>query len=242
MSRRLRPGGAYVTGAGSGMGLAIARLLAGEAIPVTGVDRNPPPDNWPAGATFLVGDLTEDAFVDQSVAGVADLGYVVNAAGITLIGADGSLPGMTWDAWDQTMAVNLRAPARVAKAAVPVLAKHGGGAMVHIASLAAVGNMTLPLDAYTASKAGLVALSRSLALELAPLGIRSNTILPGPIRTPMLGLQGDDRAADIEERVPLRRLGSPDEIATVCAFLLSEDASYVTGVDIAVDGGMRVRA
>jgi 3-oxoacyl-[acyl-carrier protein] reductase len=242
MSRRLTPAGAYVTGAGSGMGLAIARLLDTEGIPVTGVDRNPPPDDWPSDATFLVGDLIDDDFVDRSVADVADLGYVVNAAGITLIGADGPLPSLTWEAWQQTLAVNLRAPARVARAAVPSLIKRGHGAMVHISSLAAVGNMTAPFDAYTASKAGLVALSRSLALQLAPHGVRSNTILPGPIRTPMLGLQGDERAADIEARVPLGRLGSPDEIAGACVFLLSDDASYITGVDLAVDGGMRVRA
>ena len=239
---RMAAGAAYVTGAGSGMGLAIVRRLLAEGVPVTGVDRNPAPDDWPDGATYRVGDVTDDEFVAASVGAVADLAYVVNAAGVTLTGADGPLRDLAWDAWETTLAVNLRAPACVVRAALPFLLDRGAGAMVHIASLAAVGNMTAPFDAYTASKAGLVALSRSLALQLAGHGIRSNTILPGPIRTPMLGLQGSVRAADIEARVPLGRLGTPDEIASVCVFLLSEDASFVTGVDVAVDGGMRVRA
>jgi NAD(P)-dependent dehydrogenase (short-subunit alcohol dehydrogenase family) len=127
---------------------------------------------------------------------------------------------------------------RFARASGPSL-RERRGAMVHIASIAGLRGMDSPLDAYQVSKAGLVSLSRGLAMALAP-DVRSNTVCPGAIDTPMVaGIYADDpaRRERMAERTPLRRLGTPADIAEACLYLLSDAASFVTGSDLTIDGG-----
>jgi hypothetical protein len=138
------------------------------------------------------------------------------------------------------LAINFGIMRRLCAASVPLLRKGTGRAIVNIASLAGLRNMDSPLDAYQVSKAAVVSLSRSLAEQLGPEGIRCNTVCPGAILTPMvesLYAESPQRQRDMELRTPLRRLGTPKDISSAVAFLLSENASFITGIDLVVDGG-----
>jgi 2-keto-3-deoxy-L-fuconate dehydrogenase len=138
------------------------------------------------------------------------------------------------------LAINFGIMRRLCAASVPLLRKGTGRAIVNIASLAGLRNMDSPLDAYQVSKAAVVSLSRSLAEQLGPEGIRCNTVCPGAILTPMvesLYAESPQRRTDMESRTPLRRLGTPNDISAAVAFLLSENASFITGIDLVVDGG-----
>jgi short-subunit dehydrogenase len=130
-------------------------------------------------------------------------------------------------------------------AAMPYLRRTGrGAAMVHIGSIAGLRSMDSPMDAYQISKAAVISLSRTLAVQLGPEGIRSNTVCPGAILTPMVSPLYDeapDRRTRMEQKTPLRRLGMPEDIANAAAWLLSEQASFVTGADLVVDGGWSVQ-
>jgi len=146
---------------------------------------------------------------------------------------------MDMDVWDRVLAINVKSFALTARFAVPAMKATGGGAMVHISSIDALRGDDKPQDAYGASKAALVRLSKSLAIQFAADGIRSNTILPGPVISPMQARwEDDDKAlAAIAAHVPLGRTGSVDDIAGACLFLLSDAAGFITGTELVVDGG-----
>ncbi len=238
---------AIVTGAGSGAGLAIARGLTAEGGSVVAVDVNAPTTELPAGCTFVRGDVTDPALpravVQEIVGRYEHLDYLVNAAGVAQFGRDCSVLEIPDEVWDRVLAVNLTAAMRFARACGPAL-KRRRGAMVHISSVAGLRGMDDPMDAYQVSKAGLVSLSRGLAMAMAGDGVRSNTVCPGAIDTPMLGpiYEGDPGRRDrMAERTPLRRLGTADDVARACLYLLSDDASFITGTDLVVDGGWLAR-
>jgi 3-oxoacyl-[acyl-carrier protein] reductase len=222
---------ALVTGGASGIGRATARLLRERGAAVVTLDR--------AGECDVHADVTDPAAVDAAVAaaqerlgGPAD--RLVNAAGVYRIAALRRLDAADWDA---VLAVNLRGAFLVARA---FAARTETGAIVNVASIAADrGDASEPAAHYAASKAGLVGLTRQMAVEWAP-GIRVNAVSPGVIETPMLRMMDDPDAgaAYLRERVPLQRLGAADEVARVIAFLLSDDAAYVTGAAVPVDGGV----
>ncbi len=247
-----------MTGAGGGMGLAIARMLRAEGCAVTAIDPKPEPPAFAAdkGAAgrYVQGDATDEALVARTVAEAFDasarLDYLVNAAGVGWYDRDGSIADMEMEVWHRVMEINLTASALMARHAVPCLRRTGaGGAMVHIASVVGLRNMENilengPIDAYQASKAGLSALSRSLSMQLGPDGIRSNTICPGAVLTPMTAptYEADPSRADaMIARTPLGRLGQPEDIAHACLFLLSDKASFITGIDLVVDGGIMAK-
>jgi NAD(P)-dependent dehydrogenase (short-subunit alcohol dehydrogenase family) len=236
---------ALVTGAAGGIGWATARRLAADGMTVTVVDRKPLPDHVAAHSeiTYIHADLT-DAEVPLQACKAATrdgtLDYLVNAAGVSWFDRDGSILEMTEQTWTQVLAINLEVTRRMTVAAVPLLRLGAGRAIVHIASIAGLKNMDSPLDAYQVSKAAVVSMSRSLAIQLGPEGIRSNTVCPGAILTPMiepLYEQSPQRRAAMEQRTPLRRIGTPEDIAAAVAFLLSDQASFITGTDLVVDGG-----
>lgn len=234
---------AVVTGAGGGMGLAIALALSERGAAVTGVDLKERPAELPAGCEFVQADITADGVPEHAVERAAvdgKLDFLVNAAGVGWFGKDKGTADITDEIWNLVLAINLTAPMRFSRAAIPAMRRAGGGAMVHIASLAGLRGMDEPMDAYQVSKAGLISLSRGLAVNLGPAGIRSNTICPGAIETPMVAQIYDgnpERRERMAEKTPIRRIGTPEDIAASCLHLLSDDASFTTGTDVVVDGG-----
>ena len=232
---------ALVTGAGGGIGLAVASRLAADGVVVLATDVKPRPASLPDSARYEVFDLLAGDPADLlAAAGDTSLDYLVNAAGVALFDRDGSVLETNEDVWDLTLGVNLHALRHLTVAAVPMLRHGAGKSIVNVASTAGVRGMDSPLDAYQVSKAAVVSLSKTLALQLGPEGIRVNTVCPGAILTPMIEPLYDEnpaRRTNMEERTPLRRLGMPSDIADAVAFLLSEQASFITATDLVVDGG-----
>ena len=234
---------AIVTGATGGIGEAIVKRLVADGCHVIATDIRED------GASVLPGDVdyvrldllnTPDVSPIFDRLGARHLDYLVNAAGVALFDRDGSVLDIRDNVWEKTLGVNLHGLRRMLIGAVPRLRKGRGKSIVNIASIAGTRGMDSPLDAYQISKAAVVSLSRSLALQLGPERIRCNAVCPGAILTPMIaGLyeHSPDRRIAMEQRTPLRRLGGPEEIASAVAFLLSDDASFVTATELIVDGG-----
>lgn len=236
---------ALVTGGASGIGLATTRRLQAEGADVVVVDRRPLGAELARdlGCPYLTADISRPdeaaAVAGQAAAllgGPADV--LLNAAGIYRIR---TLLELTVAEWDETLAVNLRGTFLVSRAFAAALIDAGlPGAIVNISSTAAlVADSAEPTAHYNASKAGVLALTRQMAVEWAPHGIRVNAVCPGVIDTPMLRLMDDPVTgqAYLDSGVPLRRLGTAAEVAAVIVFLASDDASYLTAVAIPVDGG-----
>ncbi len=234
---------AIVTGAGGGIGLAIATGLSDEGADVVAIDVKDRPESLPVRCDFVGGDVTDrelpERVVRRADAEARGLDYLVNAAGVAWFGRDTATASISDDLWDRVLATNLTAAMRFSRACAPALRRRRG-AIVHIASIAGLRGMDDPMDAYQVSKAGLVSLSRGLAMAMAADGVRSNTVCPGAIQTPMLdGIYTEDpaRRQSMEDRTPLGRLGTADDVAQACLYLLSDAASFVTGIDLVVDGG-----
>lgn len=234
---------AVVTGAASGIGRAVARRLAREGASVVGLDRDA--DGLRAaladvaGAQAVVVDVASAEAV-RALARAEPVDVLVNAAGVLL---RHGLLEHPLDAWERTLDVNLRAPARLSREfARAALARGAGGAIVNVCSIESF--VALPGHAaYTASKGALAMLTRAFALELAPHGIRVNGVAPGVTETAMNAAVRADpgRAAQLAAAIPLGRFASAEEQAAGVCFLASNDASYVTGAVLPVDGGWLTR-
>jgi 2-hydroxycyclohexanecarboxyl-CoA dehydrogenase len=242
---------AVVTGAGSGLGRAIAHRLASDGLAVAVLDIDGEAAATVAGEITADGleavaygdvDVSSRAQVDDAVARVrADMGptlVLVNNAGIA---GFREFEKITDEKWDRIMQVNLNGPFYLCQAVLPDMLEAGWGRIVNISSSSAQGGQPYMVH-YVTSKAGLIGMTKALALELGPRGITVNTIPPGFIDTPMLrgseerGLLG----GSVEEnaaKTPVRRAGLPTDIAYATSFLVSEEASYVTGQVIGVNGG-----
>jgi NAD(P)-dependent dehydrogenase (short-subunit alcohol dehydrogenase family) len=235
-----------VTGAGTGMGADTAILLAERGARVTIVGRREAPLREieakviAAGGEALVvsADVSrpDDAtrMVSETIKRFGALHGAVNNAGIASENYD--LPELPYELWDQTIGINLSSIFYCMRAQLPEIEKAGGGAIVNVSSVFA--DRGLPMRAaYSASKHGIRGITRSSALDWAARGIRINELQPGVIDTPMLSHGGEQENAQIVAHIAAKRMGLGREIATAVAFLLSEDASYVVGAHLAVDGG-----
>jgi len=233
---------ALVTGAGSGIGRAVCLRLRAEGASVAVLDIDRPAAERVAdelgGATVLVADVGDgravDEAVDRAVEALGGLSVLVNNAGV---GAVHALHGHTDDEYDRVVDASMRGTFNALRAAAPVLLAGGGGAIVNIASVSGI-RPTRGEAPYSAAKAAVIALTMSAALEYGPT-VRVNCVSPGLIETPLTAplLRNDGRRADLSRRTPLGRPGTADEVAGVVAFLCSDLASYITGVNLPVDGG-----
>ncbi len=241
---RLQGRAAIVTGAASGIGRASAELFASEGAQVLAVDRpGTTGDFQHADIMFLECDLaTESApklIIDAALAKFGKLDILYNNAGIS----NSTLASeMTDEAFDKVVSVNLRAVFRLSRQAIPHVVKSPAGRIISTASVMANGT-DYGLSAYCASKAGVVGLMRTLALELGKFGVTANAVLPGAIATGMTAASfaHEDIAAIWAKKSVLRRLGQPIDVARVALFLASDDAAFVTGQAIAADGGLTLR-
>lgn len=234
---------AVVTGAGGGIGKAIALELstngvhcnvldrAGELVDATVAEIKASGGS----ATGFVCDVTKEDEVTSVAASIKNCDILVNAAGLVRPGA---LADLTTVEWNDLLKVNLTGYFLMARSFTPALVASGNGAMIHVASISST-NPQGSSGAYSVSKAGVVILSKQLAFELGPQGVRSNTVSPGLVRTPMTEAyyQVGDVAQRRDAAVPVGRVAKPDDIADVVTFLASDRARYITGADLVADGG-----
>lgn len=237
-----------VTGAASGMGRAIATLFGAEGARVAALDRDADGVAKVVDAISLERgiaygralDVTDADEVTNALADVVGklgpVGILVNNAGVSLAAP---IDGADFDAaWDRTLAVNLTGYVRLVRACLPYLLEAGSGRIVNIASTEGLG-ATPGISPYTASKHGVVGLTRSLACELGARGITVNCICPGPIHTGMTAIIPDEmKERFARRRVPLRRYGDPEEVAHMVLNLALPASSFVNGAVIPVDGGL----
>jgi 3-oxoacyl-[acyl-carrier protein] reductase len=238
---------ALVTGAGSGIGEATARRFAADGATVVVNDVDGERARAVAGAIEKAGgaaravgaDVTRradvEAMVGRVVAELGRLDVLVNNAGIN---RDAMSHKMTEEQWDQVLAVNLKGTFLCAQAALPRMRERGWGRVINTSSIGSLGN--IGQANYAASKAGVIGLTRTLALEYAKYGVTVNCVAPGAVMTPMLAGVPDPIREKITSQIPVGRIADPAEIAALHAFLASEDAGYITGQVIFVDGGMSV--
>ncbi len=251
---RLQDKVAIITGAGSGMGRTAACMFAAEGAKVVVAEYDPAAGQETvheveaAGgqAVFVRADVSGEtdakAMVEAAVATYGRLDCLYNNAGI-MPEADHSVVDTDVPTWDRVMAVNVRGVYLGCKYAIPRMIEHGSGSIINVSSFVALLGCSSPQDAYTASKGAVLALTRSLAVQFGPHGVRANAILPGPVETPLLmdWLVKDEEAKRIRlARNPTGRFGKPEEIVHMAIYLASDESRWTNGAAMVLDGGISV--
>ena len=238
---------AVITGACGGMGLEISKELSKNNISVLMLDIQSPNKKFlkiNRNCHFKKVDVTNfkkmKAFIDAFYKKQKRIDYLVNTTGVLWFNKDVSAVDINSDIWDKVFKINLKSMMYLSKIIVPLMKKNKFGSMVHISSIDALSGDDKPQDAYGASKAAMIRLSKSFAIQFASNNIRSNIILPGPIETGMQirWKKNPKTKKNLEKFIPLNRVGKPEDIANASVFLLSDQANYITGTEIIVDGGL----
>jgi NAD(P)-dependent dehydrogenase (short-subunit alcohol dehydrogenase family) len=234
---------AVITGAGGGIGKAIAVELAANGMHCNVLDRAgelveatvAQISEGGGTATGHICDVTDEAGIKSVSNSINSCDVLVNAAGLVRPGA---LADLTTSEWNELLNVNLTGYFLMAREFTPHLVASGNGSMIHVASISSA-NPQGSSGAYSVSKAGVVIMSKQLAFELGPKGVRSNTVSPGLVRTPMTEAyyQVGDVAQRRDAAVPVGRVAKPADIADIVTFLASDRARYITGADLVADGG-----
>jgi NAD(P)-dependent dehydrogenase (short-subunit alcohol dehydrogenase family) len=251
---RLQDKVTVITGAGGGMGRVAAQVFAREGARVVvaefgeGAGQETVRLVRDAGgeAIFAQVDVATEAgagaMIDAAMSAYGRVDVLYNNAGI-MPEADHSVIDTDVETWDRVMAVNVRGVFLGCKHAIPRMIEGGGGSIINIASFVALLGCSVPQDAYTASKGALLSLTRSLAVQFGPHGIRTNAICPGPVETPLLmdWLVKDEEAKRIRlARNPSGRFGKPEEIVSMAVYLASDESRWTNGASLVVDGGISV--
>lgn len=254
--KRLPSKVALITGAGQGIGRTSALRFAEEGAAVVVVDINPETGRSAeqeisqrgGEAHFVECDVSKatdvEAAVKETQARYGKLNVLYNNASIYLPDQDGKVVDIEERTWERVISVNLKSVYLFCRHSIPLMVEAGGGSIINTASSAGVVGVP-NCDAYTASKGGIVALTRSLAVEYGPKGVRTNCIAPAAIRTAMLDSSsldspGFDEKRFLALRTPLRRYGSPEEVADIAVFLASDESSYINGAILVADGGITI--
>src|SRR5579875_411236 len=242
---------AVITGAASGMGQAASLLFAQEGASVVVVDLNIEAAEETVKSIRAAGgkaiavetDVADEASVQAMVTSAVEafgrIDVLYNNAGI-MPNDDGSVTDITEATWDRVMDVNIKSAFLCSKYTIPVMLKQRRGSIINVASFVAFMGCTVPQDAYTTSKGGMLALTKSLAVQYGPHGIRCNAICPGPIETPLLrALWTSEEARNLRlNRIPLGRFGEAKDIVYMALYLASDESSWTTGAWLVVDGGI----
>jgi len=242
---------AIVTGAGGGIGRAIVVRFAQEGAQVVAADIDEDRAAETAELAREHGDVAHrrvdvsspeqvQQLVETAVGRYRRLTTMCNNAAISI---PGDVTDVSVEDFDRTIAVNLRGVFLGCKYAIPKMVEQGTGSIINVASFVAILGCSVPQDAYTASKGAVLALTRSLAVQFAPRGVRSNSISPGPIETPLLmdWLVKDEEAKRIRlARNPSGRFGKPEEIVHVAVYLASDESRWTNGANLVIDGGITV--
>ena len=251
---RLQDKVAVITGAGGGMGRIASQMFAAEGAKIVvaeygeaaGAETVKLVQEAGGQASFVKVDVSTEAgakaMVDHAIATYGRVDVLYNNAGI-MPEADHSVVDTDVATWDSVMAVNVRGVFLGCKHAIPVMIEQGSGSIINIASFVALLGCSVPQDAYTASKGALLALTRSLAVQFGPKGVRTNAICPGPVETPLLmdWLVKDEEAKRIRlARNPTGRFGKPEEIVYMAMYLASDESRWTNGAQLVVDGGISV--
>ena len=247
MKLNFRGKSAVITGASGGMGLEISKELSKNNISVLMLDLQSPNKDFlkkNKNCIFKKVDVTNfkklKAQIDTFYKKHKRIDYLVNTTGVLWFNKDVSAVNIDSNIWDKVFEINLKSMMLLSKLIIPKMKKNKFGSMVHISSVDALSGDDKPQDAYGASKAAMIRLSKSFAIQFAPNNIRSNIILPGPIETGMqMRWKKNPKAKkNLEKFIPLNRVGRPQDISNASIFLLSDQADYITGTELVVDGGV----
>jgi NAD(P)-dependent dehydrogenase (short-subunit alcohol dehydrogenase family) len=251
---RLQEKVSIITGAGSGMGRVAALRFAAEGARVVVADNQKSAAEETVRQVRAAGGeataVTVDVSVEADAKAMVDLAtekygrvdVLYNNAGV-MPEADHSVIDTPVEAWDKVMAVNVRGVYLACKYAIPRMVERHSGSIINVSSFVALLGCSVPQDAYTASKGAVLALTRSLAVQFAPQGVRTNAILPGPVETPLLmeWLVKDEAAKKLRlARNPTGRFGKPEEVVALAVYLASDESAWTNGASLVIDGGISV--
>ncbi len=241
---------AVVTGACGGVGLETTKKLLNNNISTLMLDIKKPPKNFlskSSKATFKQVNITNfkklKKIINDYYNKKKSIDYLINTTGVLWFDKDISSVKIDFLIWDKVYEINLKTMVYLSKIILPKMERKKFGSMVHISSVDALSGDDKPQDAYGSSKAAMIRLSKSLAIQYANKNIRSNVILPGPVDTSMQKRwkKKPSMKRNLEKNIPLKKVGKPEDIANGIMFLLSDQSKYITGTEIIIDGGITAK-